>query len=308
MKTLLLTGANGFLGQTIQARLKEEYQIITLGRGSENAIVCDLAKNRPPLFQEIDVVVHCAGKAHVVPKSETEKEAFFQVNTLGTRHLLEGLEKAPKLPEQIIFISSVAVYGLDRGEAISEQAPLLGESPYAKSKIEAERALLEWGNRHKVQVLILRPPLIVGENAPGNLAALKKAIQKGYYVRISGNKARKSAVLANDIAGLIPNLQGKSGIYNLSDGVHPPFNEIEDHIARSLGKTIRWRIPLAVLKWVARIGNVMPGFPLNSQRLDKMTASLTFSDELARKELGWKPTAVVAEFYSRNKRTPDNEH
>ncbi|HMQ48389.1 MAG TPA: NAD-dependent epimerase/dehydratase family protein [Saprospiraceae bacterium] len=292
MKTLLLTGANGFLGQEIQTCLKDEFQIITLGRSPESTVICDLAKQVPAIPLAIDIVVHCAGKAHIVPRSSSEKEDFFKVNTAGTQHLLKGLEQLPRLPEQIIFISTVAVYGLDSGELITEEAPLLGESPYAKSKIAAEKELLDWGHRHQVSVLILRPPLIVGKNAPGNLAALRNAIQKGYYVRIACNEARKSVVLASDIAQLIPKVRGKSGVYNLSDGVHPKFSAIEDQVAKELKKPIRWSIPLWVLKTAARLGGFLPGFPLNTARLDKMTNSLTFSDALARKELGWQPKGV----------------
>jgi len=293
----LLTGATGFLGKVI-LQLSPIGPVITLGRNAEVDITCDLQFYTPTLKDQIDVVIHAAGKAHSIPKTKTEEEAFYQVNHQGTLHLLQGLEKLDQPPKQFIFISTVAVYGREEGENIDENHPLNGNSPYAKSKILAEAAIQDWCQNHSVNLVILRLPLIIGPNPPGNLGKIITAIQSGRYFKIKKNPARKSLVLAKDIAKLIPELRGKSGVFNLTDGHHPYFNEIEDAIAEGLSKTIQMEVPLGAVRWLARGGDIAQQlsipFPLTSSRLLKMTQTLTFSDKKARKELNWIPNAAIS--------------
>lgn len=200
--------------------------------------------------------------------------------------------------KQFIFISTVAVYGLESGENIHENCPLKGSTPYALSKIQAERLLIEWAERHQIPLVILRLPLIVGTNPPGNLRFIANAISKGLYVRIKGNYAKKSMVLAEDVAQLISKLPiNASGIYNLTDGTNPTFAQVEDAIAISYQKRIPLSIPLSLINIVARIGDGLRTigipFPVFSERIEKMTSSLTFSDLKARKEIDWSPRPVL---------------
>lgn len=297
MQSLLLTGHSGFLGSILLKELSQHFEVKTLGRSETSHIQADLAEAPPVLTHIYGWVVHNAGKAHIVPRTEEEKSAFFKVNTQGTQNLLEGLDRCPTLPRVLVYISSISVYGLDEGENITEETPLNGFTPYAKSKIQAEEVIVKWANQRGVQVIILRPPLIVGPDAPGSLAAMRQAMERGFYMRIKGNNARKSAVLGTDIARLIPTLGDKSGIFNLSDGVHPQFYQFEEAMATAVGKPIRFSLPLGLLQSAARVGDglVKMGipFPLNSDRLRKMTGSLTFSDEKARRELGWESQPVI---------------
>ena len=294
---LCLTGASGFLGQELLKELQKDFEVCTLGRQSRNDIVCDLAINQPALTGNYEVIVHNAGKAHMVPRTDEEIKAFFSVNVEGTKHLLSALDQLSNKPRSFIFISTIAVYGRDSGELIDEQHPLNGETPYAKSKIQAEQLIREWCAVNKVNYLILRLPLVVGAHPPGNLGAIIKAIQKGYYFKISNNQARKSAVLGKDVAQLIPKVLDKEGIYNLTDGEHPLFADIEQAIATGLGKKIKLSIPLSLLQIVAKFGDLFAGiglpFPITSNRLQKMVVSLTFNDQKAQKELRWHPQPIL---------------
>lgn len=285
--TCLLTGSTGFLGSIFATEFSHHFDLTTLGRSVENDLICDLAKEVPVLPQGYDWVVHNAGKAHMVPRTQAESEAFWELNHKGTLRLLEAIDNTGQYPRCFVFISTVAVYGVEEGMNISENHPLQGQTPYAKSKIAAEAAIQEWGTAHNVLVVILRLPLVTGPNPPGNLGKMEAAIRKGRYVRILGNTARKSRVAGVEVARLIPTLIGKSGVYNLTDGVHPTFCEIEEEVALQMGKKIRWGIPAFVIRWAAKVGDYIPGFPLNTAQYRKLTASLTFSDEKARKELGW---------------------
>ncbi len=289
---ILLTGANGFLGRFIKKSLETKAGVITLGTNGNNDIICDLS-NIIPEIPMVDMVIHAAGKAHVVPKTEAEKEMFFKVNVEGTKNLLRGLEKLTNL-KKFIFISSVSVYGLFEGELISEQASLNAIDPYGKSKISAEELVAKWCTARNISFYILRLPLIVGKDAPGNLGAMVKGIKNGRYLSIGKANANKSMVLASDVAQLISGIEGNPGIYNLTDGYHPAFSELEKKISIFYQK----KSPLSLPLWIAGImgvaGDLLGRFsPINSNKLKKITSTLTFDDNLARAELNWQPQSVL---------------
>ncbi|OCB70570.1 UDP-galactose-4-epimerase [Flavobacterium piscis] len=292
MNKLLITGATGFLGRNILTVLKEsDFQIMTLGNLSTD-IVCDISCEIPNFNCNFDYVIHAAGKAHSVPKSESEKQEFYQVNIEGTKNLIAGFEKSNFLPKYFIFISSVSVYGLETGNNINEEHSLLAKDAYGLSKIGAEDLIKEWCGKNNVICTILRLPLLVGKNAPGNLGTMVKAIEKGYYFNIGGGKARKSMVLAKDVATFIPKVAVVGGTYNLTDGIDPSFNELSNAISKKNKTTLN--LPLFVARIMGLLGNLLGDqSPINSFKLKKITSDLTFDDSKARTLLGWNPQSVI---------------
>ena len=297
MQKLLFTGASGFLGYNILPILHKEYETVhTMGLGQEDDIKINLAKEVPPINTHYDIVLHACGKAHVVPRTPEEEKAFYDVNYEGTRNLCAALEKAG-VPKALVFISTVAVYGCENGELISEDHPLNGDTPYAKSKIMAEEFLTKWCSEHGVVLGILRPSLLAGKNAPGNLGAMVNAIRKGFYLNIAGGKVCKSVLMAEDIARLIPLLIEKGGVYNVCDTNQPTFGEISWSVAKQLGKRKPISIPYWMAWCMAKVGDLLGSkAPINSYKLSKMTESLTFSNEKARRELGWEPLDVLENY------------
>jgi nucleoside-diphosphate-sugar epimerase len=296
MKKLLFTGASGFLGYNIRPILEKNYDVHTIGLTDDDDIKINMAKEVPPINTHYDVVLHAAGKAHTVPKSEAEKQVFYDVNYLGTIHLCDALEKAG-IPKALVFISTVAVYGCEFGENIDEYHPLNGNTPYADSKIKAEEYLTRWCLDNQVRLSILRPSLLAGKNAPGNLGAMVNGIKKGFYTNIAGGKVVKSILMAEDIAHLLPLLEEKGGIYNVCDSYQPTFGEISASVAKQLGKCKPISIPYWMAWCMAKVGDLLGSkAPINSYKLEKMTKSLTFSNEKARKELGWEPLDVLTNY------------
>lgn len=293
---LLFTGSSGFLGNNIRPLLEENYEVTTIGLASEDDYIINLAKETPNLRKRYDVVFHAAGKAHSVPKTETDKQLFFDVNLQGTKNLCTAFEKAG-MPRVFIFISTVAVYGCHYGENITEEHPLNGNTPYAMSKRLAEEYLQKWCYEHNVILGIIRPSLIAGPNPPGNLGAMISGIRKGRYFSIAGSQARKSVLMVQDIAKLIPLLVEKGGIYNVCDSYQPTFRELEAVICNQLDKPLPLSIPYWTAKCMALVGDCLgKKAPINSLKLKKITKSLTFSNEKAVRELGWKPTSVLENF------------
>ena len=294
---ILLTGASGFLGRHISSNLREiNYTIIQLGIEKSCDIACDLSLDIPKLTSDIDIVIHAAGKAHVNPVTDLEKQSFFDINFHGTKNLCLALERT-KIPKTFIFISTVAVYGLESGENIDESKSLNGITPYALSKIQAEEFLKKWCLKNNVILGILRPSLIAGINPPGNLGAMIKGIKTGKYFRIGNGVARKSILMAEDIARIIPRLAETGGIYNVCDNHHPSFAELDELIAKQLNKQAPRSIPYWIAKSLALVGDLIgEKVPINSSKLGKITKSLTFSNEKAKRDLGWKPLDVLQNF------------
>lgn len=293
---LLFTGASGFLGNNISPLLKEKYDITTIGLTSQDDYKVNIAIDVPALRGTYDFVLHAAGKAHFVPRTEVECQAFFDVNLQGTKNLCAALEKSG-IPKAFIFISTVAVYGCDAGIEITEEHPLLGDTPYALSKIQAEEYLQDWCKKYHVMLGIVRPSLIAGPNPPGNLGAMINGIKSRKYLSIGGGSCKKSVLMVQDIAHLIPLLAEKGGVYNVCDTYQPTFRELETIVTKQLGKGMPLSIPYWMAKSMALVGDCLGRrAPINSLKLNKITESLTFSNAKAIRELGWKPMSVLENF------------
>lgn len=296
MNKLLFTGGTGFLGKNVIPLLQKGYEVTTCGITPEDMIQVNLAKSVPELPEQYDIVLHAAGKAHVVPKTEEEKQLFFDINYQGTVNLCKALEQVG-VPKAMVFISTVAVYGCEYGEMITEEHPLKGETPYAKSKRMAEEYLTTWCKEHNVILGILRPSLLAGKSAPGNLGAMVNGVRKGFYMNIAGGKVIKSVLMTEDIARILPLVAEKGGIYNVCDTRQPSFGELSVSVARQLGKRKPISIPYWMAWCMAKVGDLLGSkAPINSYKLEKMTQSLTFSNEKARKELGWEPLDVLENY------------
>lgn len=295
MIRLLLTGGSGFLGCSISKAIKDNCIVSTLSRSEGDYKLC-LENDVPNFKHDFDIVVHAAGLAHYTPRKQIEIELFQQVNVVGTQNLLKALAKS-YIPKYFVYISSVSVYGLDFGRLIDEDAPLKATDPYGKSKIEAEEIVIEWCKSNNVICTVLRLPLLIGPNPPGNLGSMIKGIQVGYYFNVSGGTARKSMVLVEDVAKFLLKAAEIGGIYNLTDGYHPSFAEISKYISFKLGKVKPINIPICLAKILAKCGDLFGNrAPINSNKLKKITSDLTFDDTKAREAFGWNPTPVLEGF------------
>jgi nucleoside-diphosphate-sugar epimerase len=296
---ILITGSSGFLGKFICKQLKHENEIFELSRNS-SAYRFSLDKEIPRFNNSFDLVIHAAGKAHSVPKTEIQKAEFYNVNVLGTKNLLDGLENST-IPKEFVFISSVSVYGQESGKEIDENFILGATDPYGLSKIEAEKVVSEWCKEKNVVCTILRLPLLVGENAPGNLGSMINAIDKGYYFNVAGGRAQKSMVLAKDVASLITKVAKIGGTYNLTDGCHPTFNDLSSAISISMSRKKPKNLPMNLALFIGKFGDFFgKRAPINTLKVRKMTSDLTFNDNKAKTLLDWKPQSVV-DYINNNK-------
>jgi nucleoside-diphosphate-sugar epimerase len=290
----LLTGSNGFLGRVINHELSKKCVVFGLSKNTGDYKV-NLVEQVPDFNHQFDIVVHAAGKAHSSSKKTKHVDDFYKVNVQGTQNLLKGLEKSLILPKSFLFISTVAVYGINEGCYINENTPLLAEDAYGQSKIMAENIVMDWCFKNNIICTIFRLPLVVGSNPPGNLGALVNGIRRGYYFNIAGRNARKSMVLSEDVAKIILISANIGGVYNLTDGYHPTFLEISTHIATQLGKPMPICLPFSLMRFIAQIGDLFGVESLiNTPKLNKIISDLTFDDNKARTNIGWVSNCVLS--------------
>jgi nucleoside-diphosphate-sugar epimerase len=292
---ILLTGSNGFLGKYILHSLSQDYDVDTLSR-SDSKFKMDLAKEIPSFDFRYDIVIHCAGRAHYDSYDKTKMSELYHENIAITKNLILGLSKVGN-PLKFVFISSVAVYGKFNSTNVSECENLDANDFYGLSKIDSELLISTYCLNNNIICTIFRLPLVVGHNPPGNLGAMINSIRKGYYFNIAGGNAKKSMVLASDVAKCLLKASNLGGIYNLTDGYHPSFAEISKHIYLKLGNGKPKNMPMWLAKILAKLGDLFCNLSLiNSNKLKKITSDLTFDDRKAKESFGWNPTPVLEGF------------
>lgn len=293
---VLLTGSSGFLGRYILRNLcSMRCTVKTLSRSSGDYKV-QLDEVIPEFNERYELVVHAAGLAHLEASKSNASDIFNKVNVNGTINLLRGLEISG-LPKSFVFISSVSVYGQSEGREIDENSELIATDPYGRSKIDSEAIVLDWCRENSIMCTILRLPLIVGMYPPGTLGTMINAIKKGYYFNVTGCNAKKSMVLAEDVAKVILHVSKIGGTYNLTDGYHPSIVELADliYIQLNLGKPTN--IPYWLAKYFGMLGDIFGSkSPINTKKFNKFTSSLTFNDRKAREAFGWNPIPVLEGF------------
>jgi len=291
LSKVLLTGASGFIGKHVSVKFHDlGLQALSLVRSGNGDIVVDLSKDML-LIPPIDFVVHCAGKAHSEHASSSE---MHNDTVIATQRLLDALDVQHL--KGFIFLSSVAVYGLDTGYMIHESATCKPADAYGKAKYEAESIIMKWCVLHSIPYLILRLPLVVDVDAPGNLSKLRSALKKRMFFTVSGKNPLKSMVYINDltefIARQILSSIPQSGVFNLTDQSDCGFNDFVELYAKRLHYPRPIQLKPQFVGFFAKLGDLIPFFPFNSKVYQKMNATLTFDGSAAAQQLGWNPMAV----------------
>jgi nucleoside-diphosphate-sugar epimerase len=293
---ILLTGSSGFVGKNILFHLQQnKYNIKTIGRNDSNDIFYDfnsILNNLP----DFEIIIHSAGKAHVLDESNFKIERQFDFNTIGTEYLLKSLS-ASRIPKYFVLISSVSVYGIESGEMVNENFPLNARDPYGLSKVKSENIVINWCKANNVTLTILRLPLVYGIDPPGNLGNMIKAIQNGYYFNINDGSVKKSMILVTDVPKFILLSYRTGGIYNLTDGYSPSFFELSHFIAKQFGLNRIFSIPFFIVQPVALFGDIIGNkFPINSKKVSKLINTLTFDDSKAQNTFNWNPTPILKSY------------
>ncbi len=223
---LLLTGSSGYIGSNFINHSKSKY-------GFEHFSLLN-QKIEGISFKKIDVVLHCAALVH--QKIEYPYEKYHEINVVYPVRLAQLAKKNGV--KQLVFISTIAVYGEDL-EELDENTPCNPVSPYGKSKFEAEKQLLEL-NDDSFRVSIIRPPMVYGNKAPGNIDSLVRLVKKLPIIPLKGIENKRSFVFIGNLCHLVDSIieQKQSGIFLASDDEPLSTTKLIELIAKNLEKKV----------------------------------------------------------------------
>ncbi len=314
-KVVLITGATGFIGRHLVARLLEagasvrvvvrEARVRDAARLWQGVkltqVVADLMNQDLPghICDQVDTVFHLAGYAHAEDTNDPRvANVHWQITVEGTRMLLA--QAAHSGVGRFVFVSSVKAMGEGGDGVIDETSSSIPITAYGKAKHAAEEIVLAAGPAHGMHVCVLRLPLVYGPGGRGNLSRMISAIDRGRFPPISDTGNRRSMVHVDDVVQALllaaekPEACGKT--YIVIDGQAYSTRQIYECCCEALGKPVpRWSVPLSVLKLVAKSGDIflqLTGrrFFLDSERLEKLTGSAWYSSDKISRELGYRPT------------------
>lgn len=250
-KKLLITGATGFVGQFLVPYLEERGYDLTLPGRAEIGTI-DGETDWHPHLQNVDAVIHLAGRAHVMQETHGNPiDLYREVNRDGTANLARQAQEAGV--SRFVFMSSVKVMGERSDRPLTARDKPAPCDPYGVSKAEAETALAEF--RDRMDVVCLRPPLVYGPGVKGNFLTLLKTIRKGLPLPLGAVHNRRSMIYAGNLASAVEQaLSCPAGVYFPSDGTDLSTTGLIHLIGDSMGKKpFLLPVPVPFLKLAGRV-------------------------------------------------------
>ncbi len=290
---ILVTGATGFVGRAVLARLAASgYATMPAVRSSaglpgEQLIgELDSDTNWTVALNGVDAVVHLAARVHVMHDGEdVPQKAFHRVNALGTVRLAE--QAAAAGVKRLVFLSSIKVNGEGSPIPYCETDPPAPLDPYAISKWEAEQGLHNVTARTGLEVVILRPPLVYGPGVKANFRRLMDAVRKGIPLPFGSIDNRRSMLylenLVDAIRVCIEHPAAANKTYLISDGEDVSTPDLVRRLARAMNRPARL---LPVSPALLSASATLLG---KRDQVARLLGSLTLDSSAIRRDLGWTP-------------------
>ena len=295
---VLLTGSTGFLGTHLNKYfLGKGLSTVTPerkpGNGNEQtthirlSALSDLT-TKLLVSENVGIFVHCAGVAH---KKNVSADDFFRVNTeltllLARRAAMAGIKR-------FIFFSSIGVNGASSDSpfnAVDSAAPY---DAYTESKYDAENGLKAVSQETGMEVVIIRPPLIYGANAPGNFARFVKLANIPVPKPLGSINNKRSFVSVDNLSDFIYLCLKHPGAANetflVSDGEDLSTTEFLRKISKAMGK------PAMLIPFPVSTMRRLASFVGKQELVDKLAVNLQVNIERNKTLLGWEPKVSVDE-------------
>lgn len=284
---VFITGISGFVGSGLVSYFLREPEIVIFGHSrnpgrvekSKDSRITMVPDYSARVFDElgIDYVIHLAGIAHDVSNRYTTDD-YDKVNCLGTVTAFDCFVKSKAT--KFIFLSSIKASVDSSDFPVTEEVEPAPLSDYGRSKLKAERYLIQTSLASTKLVYVLRPVLIYGEGIKGNLKALHQYVKSGlpYFFGAYGNhRSLLSAENLHFVVLCFLKNNYASGTYHVSDDDPISTNDLIRIISKSLGRSPRiWKIP----KWIIdplSTGASFIGIPLVRLK-KKLTENLVVSN------------------------------
>lgn len=294
---ILVTGANGFVGQRLVASLVARQALVRPASRHEHQIAGVSAAHAPmltdhadwsPLLKGVSQVVHLAARVHVMQdRSHNPLDDYLRVNRDGTMRLAQQAAQAGV--QRFVLVSTIKVNGestLLRGPFSEADTPAPTD-PYAISKWQAEQELQELASKTGMDVVILRPPLMYGPQVRANFLALLRAVWRGIPLPLAGADSLRSLLFVDNFVSAIQAVLSCPDYLNqtflVSDGEDVSLALLLREMAGTMRRSARlWHVPPSLLHTVASL----VGKRSVSQRL---LDPLQVNSSRIREQLGWQP-------------------
>ena len=318
MKQVCVTGAGGEIGVHLIKRLVQMRcavhalihnrlsKIPSSGDTNIQISVCDIEDVAQvyAAVAETDTIFHLAGRTHRVSETRTLDNLYHKVNVQGTRNVLEAAVTSGV--RRFIFFSSVKTMGEHTMACLSEAADALPITQYGKSKLAAEKLVLEYGKRTGLHVACLRLPMVYGPGNTGSLLRMIDAIDRGIFPPWPPHVMnRRSMVHVSNVVNAAilaaTKAQANGQCYIVADYEAYSTREVYERICECLGKRLpRWYVPLSLLKGSGYVGDILGRvrrrrFMFDSQVLKKLLDSAWYSADRISRELGYCSSITFSE-------------
>ena len=309
---IFVTGGSGFIGSALLKSIANTENFISaisrsdcgyldsidllikgdIGRLNENG---KLGKTLESVLENVDVVVHMAGRAHMMVDSSTNPLAEFRRINRDATLLLAKIAAKSKV-KRFIFLSSIGVNGNQNSRPFTERDDPNPVADYAISKYEAEQRLLGLSEEVDMDVVIVRPPLVYGPNAPGNFNTLLRVILKGIPLPFGLIENKRSFIALDNLTDFIIHCMNykdtplaRNQVFLVSDGEDVSTSQFLRKISKEVGsKTILLPVPVSILQFILRVVG-------KGKIAESLFNSLRVDNSKAKELLNWQPIITMDE-------------
>ncbi|MEO8029812.1 MAG: NAD-dependent epimerase/dehydratase family protein [Gemmatimonadota bacterium] len=308
--TVLVTGANGFIGRALTAELARRGlrvraavrrpSAVRIVGADESVVVGEISGTTDwtEALRGVDCVVNLAALAHRIGADAASAD-YEAVNTHGATRLAIGVADARGV-RRMIQMSSVAVTGSASSVPVNQSSMVSGSlTAYGRSKLLAESAIVNALSGTAADYCILRPPLVYGPGNPGNMARLLRLVESGRRLPLAGINNRRSFLYVGNLVTLIAETLDAAGasrrVFTVADREVVSTTELVELIASVSGRKLRlFHLPRSVLQWAGLLGDGAAwltgrSFGIDSYSVDRLLGSLEVDSGAAEAALNWRP-------------------
>lgn len=323
---VLLTGATGFVGKALtKALLSTGNEVSALVRNVSDSlpseinqlVVGDLiyilpdkegSRDTPRIpdedfsmvskmvedtLKQVDVVVHAAARAHVMKGAGKDSRSAFRImNTDVTLRLAQQAAEAGV--KRFVFLSTIGVNGrVTKDRPFTEEDQAMPHNDYAISKWEAEEGLKQLSIKTGMEVVIIRPPLIYGQDAPGNFHRLVSWLRCGVPLPLAKTGNRRAFVARSNLVDFVlltmMHADAANQTFLISDGCNISTSEFLQKTAKALG------VPARLFYVPPKLIGILAALLARKQVFEQLWGSLEVDISKAQTRLGWQPKVTLNE-------------
>lgn len=280
-----MTGASGFVGGRFAKDFSSTYQIDLVSL--REVKISDLN------FSGITAVVHCAALVHQMQGAPDAD--YFRVNHDLTLELAQAAKKAGV--QHFVFLSTAHVFGdsgtiSDNGLRLSSSSECHPTDAYGRSKLAAEQNLFSMAT-NDFKVSVIRPPMVYGEGAKGNMVKLAQLVRRVPILPFGYWENRRSLIYVGNLSEFIHRVlvAKKTGIFLPQDEKALSIAEMIQLLSKAMERKV-WLIPLPI--FIVKIFNL-----LRPKMATRLFGTLALDEHSNQEAIGYLPRFSTLEGFRR---------